>query len=487
MLRSRRWFLLLVVVTEMLNSSCLLQKRWPAVPVFPSPPPPTGQFSVVWTQRDLNGMPMSPEWAEQRDGEQLPPQPNNENTYKCVRHPDLKPDCTAQDVLVDDQTPNLFWRAICALEFSSKIHGHVDWMPATYYGAVNWIHINFGDADYNLRMFPYNGTAAVQNGLTRNNNNQDGTQYIEMEFDSNETSGRFETKTWRDFDDAANQLTGDAMKAWLDPQHQETAPFGVVTGLFNLDCEHDCRSELHPVYAMAVERDPNPSDNNWAILVRNWGDGGSCSGYNQQLVLPNNQYTLVLPNTTGNPTVLWNEVEFAVSNKSIPFPKMSFVSGYGFVLTFTLPPPDQRALVELALHLKWPAGKPSPTRMKLAKEAMARPESEVDAGTYVQTLFENVGEEPQAARARLRSMAVTAKNQHVTPAVQAKVEKFRSPKQQIAKAGQTMAARESVADPQKQGRDAALFQSLCAAYRSKGKQLPNDKVPDLPKLCESQQ
>jgi hypothetical protein len=435
----------------------------------------------------LNGIPMNPEWAEQRDANQLPPAPKDESQNVCVRRPDLNEQCTAQKVLVDDQTPNLFWRAICAFVPDSKIHGHVDWMPATYYGAVNWIHMNFGDADYNLRMFPYDGTTPVQNGLTLNNNNLNGTQYIEMEFDSNETSGRFRTKTWKDFDDAANSLNPDDMKAWLDPQHKEDSPFAVVTGLFNLDCEHDCRSELHPVYALAVETNPSADDNTWAILVRNWGSGGSCSGFNQQLDLSNSQFNLVLPNTVGNPSVIWNEVEFAVSDKSIPFPKMSFVSGVGFVLTFTLPDPNKRPLVELALHLKWPAGKPTPPRVKLAPAAaMAMApsrSSEEDAGSYVGALFERVGARPATAEGRLRAMAIApAGNQLVTPPQQAKVKKFRSPK---TAAAQKPAQVTPVADREKDRRDTAMFRNLCAAYRNKGEQLPSDKVPDLPKLCES--
>ena len=429
---------------------------------------------------------MNPEWAEQRDRHQLPPVPKDENQNVCVRRPDLNEQCTAQHPLVDDQTPNLFWRAICALVPDSKIHGHVDWMPATYYGKVSWIHMNFGDADYNLRMFPYDGMTPVQNGLTVNNNNLDGEQFIEMEFDSNETSGRFRTPTWKDFDDKANSLNTGDMKDWLDPQHGEDSPSAVVTGLFNLDCEHDCRSELHPVYALAVERDPNPNDNNWAILVRNWGDGGSCSGFNQQLDLPRSQYNLVLPNTAGSPSVIWSEVEFAVSDQTIPFPKMSFVSGVGYVLTFTLPDPNKRALIELALHLKWPAGKPTPPRKKLpvAAMAMAPPNSsEEDGGSYVASLLDRVGARPVKAEGRLKAMAIAPTgNQRVTPSPQAKIRKFRSPKRDSTLKPARVTP---VADPEKERRDAAMFRNLCTAYRDKGEKLPSDRVPELPKLCAS--
>jgi hypothetical protein len=42
-----------------------------------------------------------------------------------------------------------------------------------------------------------------------------------------------------------------------------------------------------------------------------------------------------------------------------------------------------------------------------------------------------------------------------------------------------------VADPEKERRDAAMFRNLCNAYQRKGEKLPSDKVPELPKLCES--
>ena len=497
MVRSRQWFLLLILAMVVASCGCaLFQKRWPAAPVVaspPPPPPPVPQFSVVWDKQDLNAMPLNPQWAEQRDANQLPPIPRDENQNVCVRRPDLKGQCTAEETATDDQPPNLFWRAVCSLVLESKIHGHVDWMPATYYGAINWIHVNWADSDYNLRLFPYDGNTPVQNGLTFNNNNLNGTQYIELEFDSAETSGRFGTSTWKAFDDAANSLDPDDMKRWLDPQHHENSPFAVVTGLFNLDCEHDCRSELHPLYSLAVETNPATDDNTWAILVRNWGNGGSCSGFNQQLELPGNQFQLLLPNSSGKPTVLWDKTEFAVSNPSIPFPTMSYVAGTGFVLTFTLPDPTERALVELAIHLQWPKAKPAPPRMKLplpaiAAEAMAQPPgNEEDAESYVHALFQQVGGRSQVvAGAKLELLAMTARSKLATPAKPAKVRQFRSPKAQPAKPGQTFPSRvKSVPDTEKQKRDTALFRSLCAAYRAKGQKLPTDKVPQLAALCES--
>jgi hypothetical protein len=482
--------LLLVLSAPLLTSGCaLLRPRFPAVPSAPSPPPGAPQFSVVWSDSDYNGMPQNPQWAEQRDAHQEPPVPSDENQNSCVRQPETKT-CTAQDAKVDDKPPNLFWLAVCALEFSSQIHGHVDWMPATYYGEVNWIHINPGDDDYNLRMFPYEGTTPVPNGFTLKNNSLSGQQFIEMEFDSNEVASRFKTPTWIAYDQAANAADPNVMKKWLDPRYGETSsPFGVATGLFNLDCEHDCRSELHPVYALAIERDPTPSDNNWAILLRNWGNGGSCSGFNDELTLSNNQFRLLLPNTTGAPAVLWDETEFAVSNPSIPFPEQSYISGVGLLLTFTLPDPSQRSLIELSLHLRWPKGKAAPQRPKLPLPALqanlvastATPE---DAGDYVATLFDKVGGKAASTAGFRAELLAPVQDQLVAPTPElkaGKIKQLRAPKKKPA----AQALVNQVADAVKQSRDDAQFRALCNAYRAKGEKLPVDKVPQLQNLCDA--
>jgi hypothetical protein len=434
----------------------------------------------------LNAFPLNPQWAEQRDQSQLPAVPNDDQKNACVRRPDL-PDCTAQTTVTDDQPPNLFWRALCGFIFSSKIHGHVDWTPATYYGAVNWIHLNWGDSDYNFRLFPEEDSLATQHGVTQNNNDLGGSKYMEVEFDSRETAGRFGTPTWRAFADAAASLDPDDMKHWLDPQHGEASPLAVVTGLFNLDCEHDCRSEMHPVYAIAVERNDSTDDNTWAILVRNWGNGGSCSGLNQQLELPSNQLNVLLPSKGGKaPVVLWNKVEFAVSNPTITFPKQAFIQGLGYVLTFTLPDPAARPLIELTLHLQWPKGTVMP-RLKLplphvtaalSDAAGPKPGSEENAESYLASLFRRIGTQPEGLTpTKFAALAPAQQNHLVSPPRVAGVTTFRAPTTPPAKTGPPPASRvKGVSDEVKLKEDNVMFRSLCAAYRGKNQTLPTDKI-----------
>ena len=498
MSHSRTWLLFLTLALTVIASGCFLKpKHWPAVPSPPSPPAPTGQFSVVWDKQDLNAFPLNPQWAEQRDHHQLPTLPNDEQQNVCVRRPDL-PTCTAQATVRDDKPPNLFWRAACGLILSSKIHGHVDWTPATYFGALNWIHLNWGDSDYNFRLFPEEDNLATQHGLTQNNEDLNGNKYIEVEFDSRETAGRLGTPTWKAFAEAAESPDPDRMKRWLDPQHGETSPFALVTGLFNLDCEHDCRSELHPLYAMAIETNDSPDDDTWAILVRNWGNGGSCSGLNQQLELGGGQFNLVLPNASGKaPAMLWDKLEFAVSNLAIPFPKLAFIQGVGYVLTFTLPDPAERPLIELVFHLRWAKGTIAPrVRLPLpsvpagmANAAGPRTESEESAESYLASLFQRIGRQPGGSNPAMFEVPPPSLQDHlVTPPRLSAITKFRAPATLPTTSAQPPTLRfKGVSDEVKVKRDNAMFRSLCAAYREKDQTLPTDKIPDLPKLCESRE
>jgi hypothetical protein len=59
--------------------------------------------------------------------------------------------------------------------------------------------------------------------------------------------------------------------------------FAIVTGLFNLDGVHRFHAELHPVYMMAVLISSTRGDSlhereKWAIMIRNLGNQGDCSG-----------------------------------------------------------------------------------------------------------------------------------------------------------------------------------------------------------------
>jgi hypothetical protein len=433
-------------------------------------------------------MPLNPRWAAQRDHNQLPPVPNDGNKNKCVRRPD-RPDCTAQPTVID-KPPFIGWGILCDLIPESQIHGHVDWLPATSTGYLRWIHLNY-DLDYNFSLFP-----DADHGLTQNNQTYGDKQFIELEFDAREVANRFATPTWKKFVDAAGFFDSDGVNQWLNPASPETPPNAVVTGLFNLDCEHDCRSELHPVYVLAIQTNDSPDDNTWALFVRNWGDGGSCSGDNHQLELAGNVVHVLLPNSGQKAAnILLNKTEFAVSpGSNITFPDIGFFPGQGYVVSFTLPDPRTRPLAELVLHLQWPAGTPQPTRIKLPllPKSALEGSPEESAESYLGALFQKVETKPAISqgpelRPQLASEAFVApeSDQVVQPPAAIKVKTFASAKTGTAPVAspQNLPRIASVTDEVKQQRDETLFRQLCAAYKAKGEALPSDKIPDLPKLC----
>jgi hypothetical protein len=433
-------------------------------------------------------MPLNPSWAAQRDRNQSPPIPNDDSKNTCVRRPD-SPNCTAQATVID-KPPFIGWGMLCDLVAGSQIHGHVDWMPATYNGYLRWIKLNY-DLDYNFSLFP-----DADHGLTQNNQTYGDRRFIEIEFDAREVAGRFATPTWKRFTDVAGFFATDKVNQWLDPTSPETPPNAVVAGLFNLDCEHDCRSELHPVYALAIQTNDSLDDNTWALFVRNWGNGGSCSGDNHQLELSGNVIRVLLPSQGQKPaTILLNKTEFGISpGSNINFPDVGFFPGQGYVLSFTLPDPKTRPLAELVLHLQWPAGTPPAQRLKLplVPNMAVEAEREENGENYLASLFQKVEGQPSTsvnltAHPQLASEAFVApEGDQIVPApANVKVRIFAMPAPNAKPPTNAALPRiSSVTDEVKQQRDEVLFRELCAAYKARGASLPTDKLPDLPKLCE---
>jgi hypothetical protein len=465
--------------------------HWPPPPASGSPDKP---FNVVWKQGDLNGLPLNPIWGAQvPKSSQLPPPPPPPD---CVRRPDQKPACTDQDTLIDSAVfPNLL---ICSLIPASQIHGHVDWMPAEYVGGLTWW--NFADDwDYNFAIVPLDYA-----GLTTYNNTIDpsGTplRFIEAEFDSRETTDRFVTRWWTHFRNVAAQFDNEATQTLLAGD-KNRVPQAVVVGLFGLDCEHDCRSEVHPVYGFAAEASDHADDNVWVMFVRNWGNEGFCSQYDHQIHFNDNKITFMLPRATkGIATIDAQKTEFAVTDGSgISFPDIKQVAGEGTSVTFTLPPPENHALAEFVLHLTWKNDTYSPPKWKMKINNFGRlmadmkpnltqtdgiKEDEVE--DYLHKLLslkdrkasqQTVAVLPEASRHRLQSPLTQAN-------VPIQVSPSGSLKQQnhdaVAPRQQGLPKHTVQPDEQKLVRDCEFIRSVCSKYNNSP---PTDRIPNFPQLC----
>jgi hypothetical protein len=183
------------------------------------------------------------------------------------------PACTVQRPTIDEPT-GATW-LICWAGSTTPIEGHVNWYPSTYTGPVYWSDQSWPDMDYNINIVPPN-----QNTLTKYN-----TTTIHTEFDARETIDHFVTPWWKSFRGAS-----DATKSAMINGRE-----AVVAGLVGTDCEHDCYSEIHPVWALAVHVKNDPNDDVWAILVRNFGNEGFCSRYQHLVAFSGNKFTFNFP------------------------------------------------------------------------------------------------------------------------------------------------------------------------------------------------
>jgi hypothetical protein len=94
-----------------------------------------------------------------------------------------------------------------------------------------------------------------------------------VEFNQEETLDNFGTKFWQDFDAASDKVKVNMI---------DNSGMTIITGLVGVDGVHGGYSELHPVYAMAVETatpgTDKTEDDTWVFFIRNQGNEGSCAG-----------------------------------------------------------------------------------------------------------------------------------------------------------------------------------------------------------------
>jgi hypothetical protein len=146
-----------------------------------------------------------------------------------------------------------------------------------------------------------------------------------------------------------------------------------------LDCEHSCATELHPVYAMAIHVNDSPSDDVWAIFVRNWGNEGYCS--QDQHYLDVNAFTFRLPWRPGATSVVVKTATFQTNDARVSGPAVAPASNQGVLVTFTLPAPEAGARVNGELHLQWTGGQAAAMHAIAAPPAVTAPGPEAGKST----------------------------------------------------------------------------------------------------------
>jgi len=189
-------------------------------------------------------------------------------------------DCTNQTH--EENLPEDFNGWYCRVYnwFGEGFPGHLNWFTSTYEGQASWTDSE-ADDDYDVALVS-SGAPGVMTGRAD----------LHTEFDADEMDiEHFVGPWWQAIYWAAEHGDKYAVKPVFAPNGSIPA---IVTGMFGMDCEHDgCKSELHPVYAMAAHISNNQDNDAWAMFVRNNGDEGACSSR----LVPQNftSYTFHLP------------------------------------------------------------------------------------------------------------------------------------------------------------------------------------------------
>jgi hypothetical protein len=347
--------------------------------VVPGNPQSRFDFDVVASvgdpkkAEDPNGLLFNPLWSWQARPENANHMPETSSCHNfAVRDttlgiPDafLSPsfaDCTDQpDVTSVDLRPDLLCKIGQYIYGADSFGGHVNWFPVTVEGQMGWGDHSgwyaqiFGDDDYTFGFDVQDPTSGQQIC----NLGVNGRCNLHVEFDSDETIDHFTTDEWKAFHQAVDDGNSDLAKKYFDGH-------AILTGMFGLDAEHKMKSELHPLYAMAVRRDNfenGADDEAWLMFARNMGDEGFCSSHVWDAGFED--YTVRLPWRAGfrNVEVDWTKTQFDGTEGTSP-PMVRVVEppaeGNGVYVTFHLGPAALFPFVNGTLHLVWSSPLPAP-------------------------------------------------------------------------------------------------------------------------------
>jgi hypothetical protein len=475
-------------------------------------------FNLVWSELAPGGLPLNPQWAWQKRIENAGYIPDTSLCHNfsktvqatgpggqniLVRVPDFA-DCTDQTGPNNVDVPDSFNSFICSFADTNSFTGHVNWFPVTFVGTAGWGDHGVDD-DYTFE-FRRDGNPLSVNGRAG----------LHIEFDSEETIDNFMTDEWKSFHQAVDAsgsakallqqcntnnscnatVTADLQKSIDAPKNLFNGQT-ILTGMYGLDCEHDCKGELHPLYAMATKRDfveTDQADEVWLMFVRNVGDEGYCSS--QLWKAPFTNYTFRLPWRDGMSSVevLWgvNKSQFE-GTAGTSGPRVTYMPSPGLnsgvYVSFTLPSASQSPLIDGALHLKWTASPgslqtrrgsngPGPTNRnavisQLSGTLLSATDSrsqEIDEAEH--KILAAVGQLPPAQQKEIQKARASASvRAALHPLPQGGPAQKITTSPAVPRINLRLDARAGAAAPKRE-RDAAQMKALCAATNNAPAGLP---------------
>jgi len=454
---------------------------WVQLTITPSPvppPQPSAPMDLVAdnNQQDLNGLLFNPRWKfETTSPAGAHPDPNvlcDGFPYPAPGNPPVgmgHPPCISPNQGVNIDVGEGSNGTLCENfhTVAGKLHGHLNYRPVTYSGHVYFVkHDNpvqfnglsvpsFGDDDYNMYL-----DTANHSGISAVNDDLLGVgKVIEIEYDSDETIDHFQSYWWNQWHSAVDANDGNSGGA---ASHMVDGGEAIVIGLMNIDAEHGPKSEIHPVYALAMHVENLPGDiaqdERWAIFVRNTGDEGFCSHLEHQLPLADISILIPHPGATGAQLI---QPDFRANNGNVTMDTPHYENG-GLLLTFHLGPPENGSMVDGSFTVRWTmstariaqaVAQPFGIKRVLAPNVKPETESHLPA-----TALAPMNPQQQALLKQKLAKPAPVKNQFVV--------------KQVTQTAVARSARSGpVTDvtkpnPRKADRDRKAIQALCEAYAS---------------------
>jgi len=421
----------------------------------------TRPLDLFWKRTDLNGLPLNPDWIARSNGIV---QPNS-------KHVSLHNACPACFTTMDDCdaiSDIACWRNctsypslsedianLCKVDPSCNHGGHLNWFPATYTGFVSFQSYaaegftgTFKDDDTSFTFRPDDNA-----GLAGRDD------VIHSEMASSETIDRFQSGWWLAFHNAVHE-SKTAAKA-LVPGNR-----AIIIGLVGLDMQHKIHVELHPIYAMAIELESNPTKNRWAVFARNWGNEGWCARSDEHH-LPSRAIVLSLPGPVGTTPSAVTETDHKFRGSGTV--SEAFFTDRSAAIVFQIGDPDDETQINGEITLNWalPSGiavaKPKRPQFPVLSAATAEedelPGVELLTPTQRQQLNASL---PPPPRDTSRDMLVPERVPFTMPA-------------KLATAP-FVGDVTTKPDPAKEKRDLQTVQTMCTMLQN---------TPKRPKLCST--
>ena len=450
-------------------------------------------LDLVWNTTDPNGLPFNPDWRGRSNPALTLQDPDNGQTFVDVAKACPISDCLSKCVkFCSPGDPNCFSQVVacgtsCVRESCTKYPvtsdsgvvtgtgadlvgaecAHDNWFDATYDGKIEFddysAHGFFNsigqDDDYNFNLVPPTGGAGLAGR---------GKLHSEMAF--KETFRDFKSTFWSHFRELVDNIPGDDYSA---PRALFKDRYAIVTGLLGFDRAHVTHAELHPIYGLALRENQFPAHTAerdcWAIVARNWGNEGFCSGHDHPLDLNLNRITFFLPQP-GATAVVETSRDFDTNSNQTAVSEVGLVKD-GAEITFFLGRPENRTQVNGEVCLRWAIRPGTPPPQAPVLHQSAAPPGHV--------VIQPVREEDRFPGVELLTPAQLAElarslPPELAPSNRAKLAPKRVPFVHAPAPATIVHHRVGPVDPQKQARDRQMQSRVCQMLRGN---------PKRPKVC----